>query len=85
MVYMQGKGRYNASRANQTSHFGIMGGLVPQTGIANVQSRRGTSMQTVPLEARPGLRYMRAHDILSKNPMGSGGVGRTRLLISRAA
>ena len=84
MVYMQGKGRYNASRANQTSHFGIMGGLRPMTNGPRVLSNRGRSQQTIPLSPARGLAYMQKHDILSKNPAGSGGIGRMRLLIHRA-
>ena len=84
MVYMQGKGRYNAMRTNQTSHYGIMGGLRPYVGTGNVIANRANSRQRIPPGAIPGLRYMQEHDILSVNPAGSGGVGRMQLLISRA-
>ena len=84
MVYMQGRGRYNASRSNQTSHYGIMAGLRPYVGTANVLANRANSRQIIPPGAIPGLHYMREHDLLSVNPAGSGGIGRTRLLISRA-
>ena len=87
MVYMGGKGRNNASRSNQTSHYGIMGGLVPLTNIAQgvkrFRLRRGRIRQTIPLMPVPGLQYMRAHDILSKNPAGSGGVGHNSVLVGR--
>ena len=85
---MGGKSRYNAMRSNQTEHFGIMGGLAPSTNVAQGVRRwrlkRARNRQTIPLMPIPGLQYMKEHDILSKNPAGSGGVGLTALLSHRA-
>jgi hypothetical protein len=82
------KGRYNQSRSNQTTHFGIMGGLAPVTNVAagvhRFVFRRARNKQTIPLSPAPGLEYMKEHDILSKNPAGSGGVGLSKVLVDRA-
>ena len=88
MVYMGGKGKNNASRTNQTSHFGIMGGLAPSTNIAQgvkrFRLRRARNRQTIPLMPGPGLAFMREHGILSVNPAGSGGIGLTKVLVDRS-
>lgn len=88
MVYMGGKGRNNASRSNQTSHFGIMGGLAPSTnvaqGVKRFRLRRARNQQVIPLSPRPGLAFMREHGILSVNPAGSGGIGLTKVLVDRS-
>ena len=88
MVYMGGKGKNNASRSNQTTHFGIMGGLAPSTnvaqGVKRFRLRRARNKQTIPLMPIPGLQYMKEKDILSKNPAGSGGVGLSKVLVDRA-
>ena len=88
MVYMGGKGKNNASRSNQITHFGIMGGLAPSTNIAQgvkrFRLRRARNKQTIPLMPVPGLEYMKERDILSKNPAGSGGVGLSKVLVDRS-
>jgi len=88
MVYLGGKGKNNASRSNQTTHFGIMGGLAPSTnvaqGVKRFRLRRARNKQTIPLMPIPGLQYMKEKDILSKNPAGSGGVGLSKVLVDRA-
>ena len=85
---MGGKGKNNASRSNQTTHFGIMGGLAPSTNIAQgvkrFRLRRARNKQTIPLMPVPGLQYMKEKDILSKNPAGSGGVGLSKVLVDRS-
>jgi transglutaminase-like putative cysteine protease len=43
MVYMGGKGKNNASRSNQTTHFGIMGGLAPSTNVAQGEKQANNS------------------------------------------
>jgi hypothetical protein len=65
-----------ASMSNQTSHFGIMGGLSSRkiSGISSMN--RVTSRLEIPASAKEGYPYMKMHNILSKNPLGSGGVGR---------
>ena len=83
MVLMGGKGSYNAMRSNQTTHFGIMGGLAPYGRAHTFRLKRAKNQQRIPSMPKPGLEYMREKDILSKNPTGSGGVGMTRLLVDR--
>ena len=88
MVYMGGKAKNNASRSNQITHFGVMGGLAPSTnvaqGVKRFRLRRARNKQTIPLMPIPGLEYMKEKDILSKNPAGSGGVGFSNVLVNRA-
>ena len=80
---MGGKGKNNASRSNQTTHFGIMGGLGPTGGAHAVYLNRANNLQKIPAMPEPGLEYMRTKNILSKNPTGSGGVGRAKVLADR--
>lgn len=88
MVFMGGKGKNNSSRMNQVTHFGIMGGLAPSTNISQgtrmFRLKRARNQQVIPLGAGPGLEYMREQNILSKNPLGSGGVGLTNVLVNRS-
>ncbi len=67
-----------ASMTNQTSHFGIMGGIYNRK-ISGISSQnRVSSRLVIPSSASAGLNYMKMHNILSKNPAFSGGVGRTK-------
>lgn len=43
--------------------------------------RRARNKQTIPALPKPGLQYMRDHDILSRNPVGSGGIGRMKNIV----
>ena len=67
MVYMGGKAKNNASRSNQTSHYGIMGGLAPSINIAQgvkrFRLRRARNKQTIPLMPVPGLNYMKEYNV----------------------
>jgi len=85
---MGGKGKNNASRSNQITHYGVMGGLAPSTNIAQgvkrFRVRRARNKQTIPTMPIPGLQYMKEKDILSKNPAGSGGVGLSKVLVDRS-
>ena len=67
--------RYKSSITNNTRVFSIMNGLAPHS-----YSQRGNSRATkklvIPADPKEGLEYMEKHDILSKNPACSGGVGR---------
>lgn len=78
----------SSSMTNQTSHFGIMGGLAPSVGLASgarmFRLRRGKNKQQIPTGSVPGLQHMKEHDILSKNPAGSGGIGLTKVLVDRS-
>ena len=81
---MSGKARNNAARSNQTTHFGIMGGLGPSVGSGQqFMLRRARNIQRIPLGAEAGRQYMVEHNLLSKNPAGSAKIGRTALLVSR--
>lgn len=61
--------------SNQTSHFGIMGGLYNRKISGRSSSNRVTSRLTIPPGAAAGLSYMKMHNLLSKNPQ-TGGVGK---------
>ena len=78
----------SSSMTNQTCHFGIMGGLAPSVGlpagVGMFRLRRARNKQTIPTGCVPGLQYMKEHDILSKNPAGSGGIGLTKVLVDRS-
>ena len=63
-----------ASMANQTSHFGIMGGLA-KGRTSGASGNRATNKLVIPRGAAKGLAYMQLHGILSRNPQ-SGGVGK---------
>jgi hypothetical protein len=64
-----------ASMANQTSHLGIMGGLA-KGRTAGASGNRATNKLVIPRGAAKGLAYMQMRGILSRNPQGSGGVGK---------
>ena len=63
-----------ASMANQTSHFGIMGGLA-KGRTSGASGNRATNKLVIPRGAAKGLAYMQLHGILSRNPQ-TGGVGK---------
>jgi hypothetical protein len=65
-----------ASMSNQITHFGIMGGLFNRKISGRSSLNRVTSRLLIPAGADAGLRYMKSHNLLSRNPLGSGGVGR---------
>jgi len=80
MVLSGGKGTHNASRSNQTSHFGIMGGIPRMSGhkasiLHRLQRNTGSP---IPIGAVAGRAYMVGRGLLSVNPQGSGGVGKTQ-------
>ena len=86
---MQGskKARRTPSISNQTSIFGIMGGLAPRVGLNNA----GTYNHQV-IKGGRGLpqlygksiafqkNYLFTNKLLSVNPVGSGGVGKAVLM-----
>lgn len=63
------------SMSNQTTHFGIMGGLYNRKISGRSSTNRVTSRLTIPPGAAAGLSYMKMHNLLSKNPQ-TGGVGK---------
>ena len=73
------KARHTASITNRTSVFGIMGGTIQSGNYRNsIRSAtyRTTTLNKIPPKPAPGREYMLAHNLLSRNPQCSGGVGR---------
>lgn len=87
---MQGskRARSTPSISNRGSIYGIMGGLAPRNGVSNV----GTYRHIV-IKGGHGLpqlngkdptyqkMYLFANNLVSVNPVSSGGVGKKNLLI----
>ena len=65
-----------ASMSNQITHFGIMGGLYNRKISGRSSMNRVTSRLEIPASAKEGYQYMKMHNLLSRNPLGSGGVGK---------
>lgn len=65
-----------ASISNQTTHFGIMGGLYTRKISGRSSTHRATSRLIIPSPAKLGMQFMQKHNLLSKNPQGSGGIGK---------
>ena len=53
-----------------------MGGLYNRKISGRSSNNRTTSRLIIPRGAAAGLAYMQTHNLLSRNPLGSGGVGR---------
>ena len=86
---MQGskRARRTPSISNNTNIFGIMGGLAPRTGISNAGTYRHIqikgSMGLPQLNGQTPMQqqtYMRTNNLLSVNPLTSGGVGKKTLM-----
>lgn len=86
---MQGskKARNTPSISNKTSIFGIMGGLAPRTG--NMSSGVYRHILIKGGRGLPHLygktpeqqqQYLKQNNLLSKNPLTSGGVGKRTLM-----
>jgi len=86
---MQGskRARHTPSISNQTSIFGIMGGLAPRVGIRDVAAYR--HIQIKGSKGLPQLygktpeqqqQYLKQNNLLSRNPLTSGGVGKRTLM-----
>ena len=80
-----GRARAKASLTNKISTYGIMAGLAPGGGrpqyLSNYIKKRSTGKLVIPLNPLEGLLYMEGNNpfrkyLLSKNPAGSGGVGK---------
>jgi len=65
-----------SSITNKTSIFGIMGGLYNRTISGRSSMNRVTSRLEIPAGAKEGYQYMKMHNLLSRNPLGSGGIGK---------
>ena len=73
------KARHTASITNRTSIFGIMGGTIQSGNYRNsIRSAtyRATTYNQIPPRPTEGKQYMLAHNLLSRNPQCSGGIGR---------
>jgi len=81
--YMSGskRARSTPSITNNTKIFGIMGGTVSLTGrrdsIVHHLKRKATNLNKIPSAPTAGYDYMFKNQLLSRNPLCSGGVGRT--------
>ena len=86
---MQGskRARHTPSISNQTSIFGIMGGLAPRIGVRDVAAYRHILIKGA--KGIPQLNgktpeqqqlYLKQNNLLSKNPLTSGGVGKRTLM-----
>lgn len=74
------RARYATLTVNNTKSFGKMSGLVPASAHP-VSVRRHIMFKaqtkiTYPIEPAAALAYLKANNLLSKNPQCSGGVGR---------
>ena len=86
---MQGskRARHTPSISNQTSIFGIMGGLAPRTGNMNsgvyrhiqIKGSRGLPNLYGKTPEQQQL-FLKQNNLLSKNPLTSGGVGKRTLM-----
>ena len=88
MVLMNGSkaARNAASISNNTKIYGIMGGSASSIGKlaligGSCLSTRFPNCNKIPLSPEEGLAYMKANNLLSVNPLASGGVGRRMTLI----
>ena len=53
-----------------------MGGLYNRKISGRSSMNRVTSRLEIPASAKEGYQYMKMHNLLSRNPLGSGGVGK---------
>ena len=86
---MQGskRARYTPSIANSTKIFGIMGGLAPRVGTSDVAVYRHILIKGAKglsfLYGQPAAQqqqYLQQNNLLSVNPLSSGGVGKRVLM-----
>lgn len=69
---------------NKISSYGIMAGLIPKRGLPNISryiNRHSTGKIVIPSAPDAGILYMQGANpmnkyMLSRNPVGSGGVGK---------
>ena len=88
---MQGskKARSTPSIANNTNIYGIMGGLAPRVGLNDtavyrhqqIKGGKGLS-QLYNLPFTQQYAFLKNNNLLSVNPLASGGVGKKTLLFS---
>ena len=81
--YMSGskRARNTPSISNSTKIYGIMGVTVSLTGrrysVVHHIKRKATNLNPIPPGPTAGFDYMFKNQLLSRNPLCSGGVGRT--------
>ena len=63
-----------ASLVNKTSVFGDMAGIVNRKRAGVSSFSRANTKNTIPSSAKEGFEYMASNNMLSINPVGSGGV-----------
>ena len=85
------RARHTPSITNSTKIFGIMGGLGPRVGVGvsnigiyrHILTKGGQGLSELyGLTPAQQERAMRERNILSKNPLGSGGVGKKSLIFA---
>jgi hypothetical protein len=85
------RARHTPSITNSTKIFGIMGGLGPRVGVGvsnigiyrHILIRGGQGLSDLyGLTPAQQERAMRERNILSRNPLGSGGVGKKSLIFA---
>ena len=83
---IHGRARMINSIANRTNVFGIMGGLSNVTeGVKTYMYNRARNFQDLSTDPDTAYQEMLARNILSRNPQGSGGVGRMAGMAHRLA
>lgn len=78
-MIQHGRARSIGAQINRTSVFGIMGGRPSLIGRTPTNAREIANRSgglPIPLDPVPGLAFMKLNNLLSVNPLGSGGVGR---------
>ena len=63
-----------SSITNRTSVYGDMGGIVNSRSVGVSSRNRASTKNNIPSDPIEGFNYMVEHQLLSKNPVGSGGV-----------
>ena len=85
------RARHSPSITNNTKIFGIMGGLGPRVGVGvsnvgtyrHILTKAGQGLSELyGLTPTQQERAMKERNILSRNPLGSGGVGKKSLIFA---
>ena len=73
-----GRARSIGAQVNRGSVYGIMSGIPSRVGRSPTNAREIANRSgglPIPLDPVPGLAFMKLNNLLSVNPLGSGGVG----------
>jgi hypothetical protein len=85
------RARHSPSITNNTKIFGIMGGLGPRVGVGvsnvgtyrHILTKAGQGLSELyGLTPAQQEKAMKERNILSRNPLGSGGVGKKSLIFA---